>query len=149
MTTSSDWEDYTGDLPQHAWPFNSLIAHDGWFFKTGGSVTEYRAPQPGVTAVDENVANAAVPMLMAHPNPFHPRTTLTFAVPRPGHVRLSVYDVEGRLVRTLVNESRPAGRQSVSWEGRDDSGHSVASGVYLYRMEAGDFVATRRMVRLR
>jgi flagellar hook assembly protein FlgD len=70
-------------------------------------------------------------------------------VPRPGHVRLSIYDVAGRLVRTLVNEPRPEGLHSVSWEGRDESGRSVASGVYLSRMEAGDFVATQRMVRSR
>lgn len=143
------WEDYTGDLPQHDWPFNSLVAHDGWFFKTGGSVTEYRAPQPAATAADEDAPNAAALVLTAHPNPFRPRTTLRFAVPRPGHVRLSIFDVAGRLVRTLVNESRPAGQHSVSWEGRDEAGRSVASGVYLYRMEAGDFVATQRIVRLR
>ena len=144
-----DWENYTGNLGFPNWITYSLVAHDGWFFKGGGPNTEFRAPQPGATAVDENVTNAEAPVLAAHPNPFHPRTTLRFEVPRPGHVRLSIFDVAGRLVRTLVNESRPAGRHSVSWEGRDESGRSVPSGVYLYRMEAGNFVATQRMVRLR
>ena len=143
------WEDYTGDLPQEAWPFNTLVAHDGWFFKTGGTATKYRAPEGSATGVGEAIGNADLLALTAHPNPFQPRTTLSFSVPKPGHVRLSIHDAAGRLVRTLVNESRAAGPQSVSWEGRDDSGHPVASGVYFYRMEAGGLVATERVVRAR
>jgi photosystem II stability/assembly factor-like uncharacterized protein len=144
-----DWENYTGNLEFPYWITYSLVAHDGWFYKGGGVNTEFRAPQPGPTAVDGNVTNPAALVLTAHPNPFHPRTALKFDVPRPSHVRLSIHDVAGRLVRTLVNESRSAGRHSVSWEGRDESGRSVDSGVYLLRMEVGDFVTTHRIVRLR
>ena len=83
------------------------------------------------------------------PTPFGPRTTLSFAVPREGRVRLSIHDVEGRLVRTLVDERRPAGEHGVSWDGRNESGRPVASGVYLSRMEAGEVAVTQRIVRLR
>jgi parallel beta-helix repeat protein len=84
------------------------------------------------------------------PNPFNPITTIRFDVPASGtRVAIVVYDVTGRRVRTLVNEPQPAGRQSVVWDGRDDRGRGVASGVYFYRMTAGSFVQTRKMLLLK
>ena len=64
-------------------------------------------------------------------------------------VRLSVYAVNGQLVRTLVAEERPAGRYSVVWDGTDDARRDVASGVYLCRMKAGEFVSTRKLLLIR
>ena len=79
-------------------------------------------------------------------DPFNPLTTLSFALPRSSYVRLSIFDLAGRHVRTGVDETRSPGRHTVIWEGVDGEGRAVASGVYLYRMEAGSFVRTRRMV---
>ena len=64
-------------------------------------------------------------------------------------VRLKIFDVRGLLVRTLVDDVRPAGRHSAVWKGRDDAGRAVASGVYFYRISAGEYRATRRMVLLK
>jgi hypothetical protein len=84
------------------------------------------------------------------PNPFNPATDIAFDLTRDGRVELEVYDVSGRLVRSLVNGPRRAGmRQVVSWDGLDGAGSRVASGVYFYRLVAGDFVATRKMVMLK
>jgi hypothetical protein len=83
------------------------------------------------------------------PNPFNPTTTIHYELPAAGHVTLDVLDVRGRLVRTLVNGRVEAGRRAVLWEGRDDDGQRVASGVYFYRLRAGAFVETRRMVLLK
>ena len=60
-------------------------------------------------------------------------------------VRLEVYDLTGRRVRTLVDESRPAGRYEVTWNGTDDNGARVASGTYFYRLQAGSFTRTEKM----
>lgn len=79
------------------------------------------------------------------PNPFNPRTTIHFVLPAAGAVRLSVFDVAGRLVRTLVDDSRPQGSHAVVWDGRDASGREVGSGSYLARLETGGTVATTRM----
>jgi flagellar hook assembly protein FlgD len=74
------------------------------------------------------------------PNPFNPVTTIQYDVPAGGaDVNIAVFDVSGRRVRTLVNEHRNAGRFSAQWNGADDRGGRVASGVYFYRMRAGDF----------
>ena len=86
------------------------------------------------------------------PNPFNPSTTVQYTV--PGHegqvyVRLQVYSLRGALVRTLVDEVREPGSYSVQWQGRDNVGRPVASGVYFYRLSTPKFKATRKMVLLK
>jgi hypothetical protein len=84
------------------------------------------------------------------PNPFNPITTITYDVPAGGaDVSITIYDVSGKRVREIVNARRPAGSWSVQWNGVDDRGARVASGVYFYRMRAGAFVETRKMVLLK
>jgi len=88
-----------------------------------------------------------------YPNPFNPVTTIPYAVgTRRGGitpVTLKVYNILGQLVRTLVDEEKAAGRHQVSWDGRDQSGGQLSSGVYLYRLEVGDLRVTKRMLLLR
>lgn len=88
-------------------------------------------------------------LAQSFPNPFNPRTTITFGVTRPGSVSLKIYDVSGRLVRALVNQELPAGHYEEAWDGRDDHGAQVASGVYFYRLSAGGFSQTRKIVLLK
>ncbi len=86
----------------------------------------------------------------AVPNPFNPQTTIRYEVAAGGaDVNMTIYDVAGARVRELVNEHRGPGSWSVQWNGDDDRGQRVASGVYFYRMRAGDFVETRKMVLLK
>jgi len=80
------------------------------------------------------------------PNPFSQATTLRFGLPAAGAVRLAVFDVSGRSVRTLVNGVLPAAEHVFSWDRRDDSGHAVAAGVYLYRLETEGQTITRKLV---
>lgn len=81
-----------------------------------------------------------------YPNPFNPSTTISFALPRSSQVKLEVYNVLGQKVRTLANELYPAGRHTIEWDGRDDAGNSVASGIYFSRFQAGEYTAKRKMV---
>jgi hypothetical protein len=83
------------------------------------------------------------------PNPFNPVTTIRYDLPAAEQVRLDVFDVAGRRVRTLVDARVEPGSHTVVWSGHDQEGHRVASGVYVYRLRAGSFVATRRMVLLK
>ena len=83
------------------------------------------------------------------PNPFNPETVIRYDLPKAGAVRLSIYALTGQVVRTLVDGERPVGRYSVAWDGRDNAGRDVASGVYLYRMDAGDFRGVRKLVLVR
>jgi len=81
-----------------------------------------------------------------YPNPFNPSTAIQYALPRPATVRLVVYDALGRAVRTLVKAEQAPGSYTVTWNGQNDSGTPVPSGVYLYRIVAGDFVEARTML---
>jgi hypothetical protein len=85
----------------------------------------------------------------AAPNPFNPQTTLSFSLPTACHVRLAIFDVRGRLVATLLDEERGPGLHRVVWDGRNARGRQVASGVYLYRLEAGSFIEAKPMVLLK
>ncbi|MFH1844160.1 MAG: FlgD immunoglobulin-like domain containing protein [bacterium] len=78
------------------------------------------------------------------PNPFNPATNLEFTLPNDGQVKLAVYDLRGRLVRRLLDEIRTVGTHTVSWNGRDDTGASVAAGTYVFRLQAGDREVTTK-----
>jgi hypothetical protein len=84
-----------------------------------------------------------------YPNPFRTQTTLQFDLPEPVDVTLSVYDVMGRRVATLVDQSMPAGSHDIAWQGRGQDGQALASGVYFVRLTAGDRTATRRLTIVR
>ncbi len=99
---------------------------------------------------DVRERSSAPPRTVLHanaPNPFNPTTTIRFDLAQDAHVRLRIFDVSGRLVRTLVDAPRRAGfDQRVLWNGMDDGGRRVPSGVYVSRLEVGNRVATRKMV---
>jgi len=80
-----------------------------------------------------------------HPNPFNPTTTIRYTVPTRSLVELRIYSVAGRLVRTLVSSEVPAGNREVSWDGTNDAGNKVASGIYMYRLRTGKFSQSRKM----
>ncbi|MFC1683083.1 C1 family peptidase [Candidatus Zixiibacteriota bacterium] len=84
-----------------------------------------------------------------YPNPFNPETTIRYALAQDGPVRLSIYNVLGQEIVSLVDGHRPAGRHTVVWDGVDAGGRDVSSGLYFYRLQAGDFESTRKMVLLR
>ena len=102
---------------------------------------------------DVQLINDAVPQTYAlgqnYPNPFNPTTTINYTIPKEGSVKIEVYDITGRLVTTLVNNTMSAGAYKVTWDGKNSSGQSVGSGIYLYRIQANDFVSVKKMVMLK
>jgi hypothetical protein len=119
-----------------------------WSFRVSGIVSgipdttldvpESAAGQAGQTELEQN-----------YPNPFNPSTTIRFTLAAPQHVSVGIYDVSGRLVRTLISEVLPAGMHVVVWDGRDDSMAGAASGVYFCRIEAAEGVRTKKLVLVR
>jgi len=100
---------------------------------------------------DPDTPNAPALLRLAqnHPNPFNPRTEIAFSLPAAQAVRLRVYDVEGRLVRTLVADRRGAGEHRVVWDGLSETGDRAASGVYFYRLVSEAGTVTRKMLLLK
>jgi len=80
-----------------------------------------------------------------HPNPFNPSTSIKYSVAREGHVELGIYDLSGRLIRTLVSETRGSGDYTVTWDGKNVSGGGVPSGMYFYKFSSGGESTSRKM----
>lgn len=96
---------------------------------------------------NENLVNPTITALNGNfPNPFNPVTSIRFSLKEAGNVKLSIYNMKGQLVRSLVNAPMNAGNHQLVWNGRDDNGSPVSSGIYLYRMEAGSYRATQKMM---
>ncbi|HWR83361.1 MAG TPA: dockerin type I domain-containing protein [Candidatus Deferrimicrobium sp.] len=103
--------------------------------------------------INQGLKEAALPAEFAlhqsYPNPFNPSTQISFSLPNAGRVALEVFNLLGQHVVTLVDEFREAGAHSVTWDGTDAQGQPVSTGVYLYRLEASGFSATRKMMLLK
>jgi hypothetical protein len=118
------------------------------------TATDFAGNEGGASNVENTYAGIAdtegLPTVFAlrqnHPNPFEVKTSIRFDLPEPGLVRLTVYDVSGRLISTLTDQRWAAGRHSVVWSGDDDQGSPVGPGIYFIRMEAGDFSDTKKMM---
>ncbi len=99
------------------------------------------------TDVDDDAAlPTSFSLQQNHPNPFNPTTTISFSIPRGGHVSLDVLNILGQRVNTLVDENYPAGTHEVMWDGKDNNGSPAATGIYFYRITSNEFTSTRKML---
>jgi hypothetical protein len=112
----------------------------------GGTTLIFSGSQVERTTESASFRNA---LAQNYPNPFNPTTTIAFSIAKDSDVELVVYDVVGTRVKVLVNEHRQANNYREIWDGKNQSGEYVASGVYFYRLTAGSFTTTKKMVLLR
>ena len=85
----------------------------------------------------------------AFPNPFNPITNLGYDIPKKGHVSILIYDMLGRQVKTLLNQTQDAGYKSVIWDATNNYGKPVSAGIYLYQIQAEEYISTKKMVLLK
>jgi len=118
--------------------------------RTTGAEIQISCP---TSVEDQDEADRQIPstygLSQNYPNPYNLETQIAYQLPHPAKVLLRIYNVRGQLVRTLVNENTPAGNQVVVWDGRNDEGREVSSGIYFYRLNAGQFTDTKKMVLLK
>lgn len=114
---------------------DSALVLRAWVFEYGGGTTGIKNNPQVISSykLDQN-----------YPNPFNPSTAIKYQIPTASHVMLKVYDILGREVETLVNENKSAGQYSVTF-----NSSKLASGVYLYRIQAGNYVETKKMILLK
>ena len=84
-----------------------------------------------------------------YPNPFNPVTTLRYDIPENSHVTITIYDMLGRNIKKLINQTQDAGYKSVIWDATNDYGKPVSAGIYLYQIQAGEYISTKKMVLLK
>ncbi len=111
-------------------------------------------PTPGTTngsvSVNEQInLPSSITLEQNYPNPFNPTTTISYDLPKRSQVTLGIYDLLGKQIKTLVNQSQDVGNKIAVWDGTDNLGRQVSAGVYLYQIQAGEFIQTRKMLLLK
>lgn len=112
------------------------------------AIEDYRAATP-VTESDDVLLPESYALEQNYPNPFNPETNIAYTVLRPGRITIEVFNLVGQRVVTLLDQYQPAGNHLVRWDGADERGNPVASGVYLYRMKAEGFSSVKKMLLLK
>jgi hypothetical protein len=109
----------------------------------------YNETPAGMDIYDDAPIASSYELGQNYPNPFNPITTLRYDLPETGLVNITIYDILGRQIKTLINQNQDAGFKSVIWDATNDYGKPVSAGVYLYQIRAGNFVQSRKMVLLK
>ncbi|MFQ6002502.1 MAG: T9SS type A sorting domain-containing protein [Candidatus Zixiibacteriota bacterium] len=121
-------------------------AQSGNYMIFSGYISTATYPYTEVKEVGDDQVPYSFELFQNYPNPFNPTTNIRFSLPRSGHVKLDIYNILGKRVTTLVDEDLTAGNKLVTWDGRNDSGKEVASGVYFYKLKAGEYSETKKMI---
>ncbi len=145
---------YSKDTPRPPadWCFEvTNISHATHTYDPGANVVTRACESGPVYRLGTSTAEVPneIGLHQNYPNPFNPATEISFTLPTGGNVKLEVYNLLGQRVRSLISGFYEAGSYTVTWDGTDEAGHSLSSGVYLYRLEAGDLEQTRKMMLLK
>lgn len=119
----------------------SGVLHKVIWFQNGGPITNINKPianLPDKIGVRQNF-----------PNPFNPLTQIRYSIPTSQNVTITLYNILGQKIKTLLSQKQTAGEHKVIWDARDDSGQPVSSGIYFYQLRAGDFTETKKMMLMR
>ncbi len=126
---------------------------DGWQYFTAGNlmITAYIADTTTVNDIKQlsNNIPKTYDLMQNYPNPFNPSTIISYQLPENQTVTLDIFNEIGQKIRTLVNETQSAGQHNVTWNGKNDFGLSVSSGIYFYRIKAGNYINVKKMILLK
>ena len=131
--TVNDWHEVTGVVSNE----NYDLPKVWWVFVTGG------------TEISEDVVSNKTVLHQNIPNPFNPDTNIKFYLDESSYTSLEIFNIRGQLVKTLVNNNLPAGEHSFIWNGKDEKGNQVASGIYLYNLKTKDFFEKKKAILLK
>ncbi len=130
-------------------PYYLPLTHDNVSVVTGQTTTVNFQLSPSANDDASNAPVSATELKGNYPNPFNPSTAISFSVKQPGPVKIQIYNLQGQLVRELLNEPKDTGHHQQIWNGTDANGLPVAGGIYFYKMIAGKYSSTRKMVLLK
>jgi hypothetical protein len=145
---SMDWSEATFDISNYTGTaqFRFLFGSDGSVTGEGWYLDDLHVNSEFVSNGDNEVQTVHFELYDNYPNPFNPTTTIRFDLPESAPVSLVIFNVKGQVVRTLLNTELSKGTHSIIWNGLDDSGRSVSSGVYFYKLNNGTKTLTHRMM---
>ena len=131
---SCDWTVYATD------GIDTTISNDIWSITIDAS---------DVLSVNGELLPTEFALHQNYPNPFNPTTSLRYDLPQDSHVVITIYDIRGRKVKTLINEFQNAGYQISHWNATNEFGQPISAGMYIYAMQAGDFRTVKKMILLK
>ena len=102
-----------------------------------------------LSTINKDILPETFALHQNYPNPFNPITSIRYDLPQDGLVNITIYDMMGRIVKTLVNSSQTAGYKSIVWDTVDDRGHLASAGLYIYSITAGNYRANKKMILLK
>jgi len=140
------WTDYSFNLDAYAGQTIRVaiqcVSDDAFMFM----LDNFKVIAPNGTGNSNNVNILTNELVGNYPNPFNPETRIAFTTRENGPVSIDIFNIKGQKVRSLLNENKEAGNHSVLWNGKDDNGKNVASGVFFYRMKSGKYTSTKKMI---
>lgn len=156
------WTDHNGELRILIWSLNGDVISSGeadlFSFICSGEMdlisveavdSEIKELKTNIIEIDTKVHPLEFVLCPNYPNPFNPETEIQYSLAKADNVKLVIYNVLGQTVKTLVDEYQTAGTKLVHWDGKDENGNEVASGIYFYQIQSGDFMQSRKMILLR
>ncbi|MDD2228452.1 MAG: choice-of-anchor J domain-containing protein, partial [Candidatus Cloacimonetes bacterium] len=151
IVVPAEWTEYVFDLSaydgQNIWVGIRCVSNDQFIFLVDD--VSIHGNGGGVPNSDITVPVVATALLGNYPNPFNPETTIKYSVKENTPVRLEIYNVKGQLVKTLVNDIKATGTYSEVWKGLDNNNRPVSSGVYFFKMNAGKYSSTKKMIMMK
>lgn len=157
-----NWKEFFVPIPEFSGPgFDRVWLRLRMTTKTGEVAEKFYGMQLDNLYIHEDIAESVsagseaveLPTRFAleqnYPNPFNPTTTIQYQVPASAQVKLEIFNMLGQRIRTLIDQNRQAGSYQVVWDGKDDFGRNVATGMYVYRMQAADFTSVRKLILLK
>jgi len=147
----------TNYLEYNNYTDNDLEFNTEYFYRVSAFVSDYWTDYSNVISVtlewvgiaDGDEIPSGYKVHQNHPNPFNPVTTLRYDLPQDAMVNITIYDMMGRVIKTMVNNQQNAGFKSIQWNATNDEGKPASAGLYLYTIQAGDFRQSKKMVLLK
>ena len=127
----------------------TVFATDGMDTTMSSDIWNVTLDASGVLSIDGELLPTEFALHQNYPNPFNPTTTLRYDLPQDSHVLITIYDIRGRKVKTLINENQNAGYRITQWNATNDFGQPISAGMYIYAIQAGDFRTVKKMILLK
>jgi hypothetical protein len=146
LITGPSYTDAVPDSSIYWYEVSAVFTDTNWITESFLSVSDSGRVR-GPVGIAGNQPNIPKEFFLAqnYPNPFNPTTSISYGLPRSAHVRLDIFNVMGQKALTLVDEDEQAGYKKIVWDGRDQSGKSLSSGIYFYRLRTGDKEIVHKM----
>ena len=147
--SGNNLDDLLGGLNISETPLNWYVMANDEDYSVSSDTGEFVLSRSLLDVLDDSSIPTVFTLHQNYPNPFNPVTTLRYDLPENSFVNITIYDILGREVRTLVNKTQEAGFKSIIWDTTNDYGKPVSTGVYLYKIQSGEFVQVKKMVMMK